>query len=249
MKRRDSEERQNRIKTARIISVSVFLTVIILGFAYIFTKSKVTTVYVDGNVHYSDEEITNMVTEGRLGNNTIYLFLKYRNKDIKDIPFIETMSVSIESADTVRISVYEKTFAGYVEYLGTNMYFDKDGYVVECSEVKTEGIPQVMGLYFDHVVLNQKLPVASDEIFQEILRITQMLTKYKLMTDKIYFDNEMNLSLYFDRVRIDIGQDKYLEEKLMVLPDILPKLAGQDGHLNLTEYTKGDTITFEQNER
>lgn len=247
MKEKQAErpEWHNRIKVIRNTSLLVLIVVLLLGFSYITYKSKLTTVYVDGNVHYTDEEITQMVTEGRFGNNTIYLFLKYRNKDIKDIPFIETMNVTIESADTIRISVYEKSFAGYVEYLGNNMYFDKDGYVVECSTIKTAGIPQVLGLNFDHVVLNQKLPIENEAVFQEVLVITQMLTKYDLVTDKIYFDQDMNLALYFDDVKIIIGQDKLLEEKLMVLPDILPKLEGKKGSLNLSDYSKGDNITFE----
>lgn len=236
-----------RIRLIRRITLITFFSVLAIGLWWIVSRCTVTTVYVDGNIHYSNDEITAMVTEGRFGNNTLYLFAKYRNKEIKDVPFIETMSVSIESKDTIRITVYEKTLAGYVEYLGNYMYFDKDGYVVECSTIKTEGIPQVLGLHFDHVILYEKLPIDNEQIFQEILSISQMLVKYDLQTDKIYFDEDMNLSLYFGEARVDFGNDIYLEEKLMVLPDILPKLEGKKGLLDLSNYKKGDTITFQQN--
>lgn len=235
-----------RLKMIRWISLSALVFVVVIGLLVILSKCRVTTVHVDGNVHYTNDEIADMVMDGRLGKNTIYLFLKYRNKEIKNVPFIETMSVSIESNDTIRITVYEKTLAGYVEYLGNYMYFDRDGYVVECSTMKTEGIPQVLGLSFDHIVLNEKLPIENEQIFQDILTISQMLVKYDLKTDKIYFDENMNLSLYFGEARVDFGNDIYLEEKLMVLPDILPKLEGKKGLLDLSEYKKGDTITFQQ---
>ena len=56
------------------------------------------------------------------------------------------------------------------------MYFDKDGIVVETSEQRTPGIPQVAGLQFGYVVMNEKLPVENEEVFEDILDITQLLS-------------------------------------------------------------------------
>lgn len=144
------------------------------GGLYIINNYKVTTVYVDGGIHYTNEEIMDMVMEGRLGDNSLYLSLKYRDKGVENIPFIEMMDVSIEARDTIRITVYEKALAGYVRYLGRYVYFDKDGIVVETSEEETAGIPQVTGLSFDHVILHEPLPVDNPDLFNEILNITQL---------------------------------------------------------------------------
>ena len=92
---------------------------------------RVQNVSVEGNVHYTSEEIEAMVLTDRLSYNSLYLSLKYRNKEIRDIPFIETMSVRVDSPDSITIRVYEKSVAGYVEYMGRYMYFDRDGIVVE----------------------------------------------------------------------------------------------------------------------
>ena len=139
--------------------------------------------------------------------NSLYLSLKYRNKEIRDIPFIETMSVRVDSPDSITIRVYEKSVAGYVEYMGRYMYFDRDGIVVESSETRTEGIPQVTGIRFDHVVLYEALPVKNTDIFQEILSITQMLSKHQITTDKIYFNESNEITLYFDNIRAKLGKD------------------------------------------
>lgn len=122
-----------------------------------------------GYKHYSAQEIQAMVLKGHFGDNSLYLSLKYKNKEIKGIPFIDTMDVIIVSNDTIKVSVYEKALAGYVEYLGRYMYFDNDGMVVEAAKVPTQGIPQVTGLTFDHIVLYEKLPIENDQIFQNIL--------------------------------------------------------------------------------
>ena len=166
----------------------VCLAAIALVVVFVF---RVQNISVEGNVHYTSEEIEAMVLTDRLSYNSLYLSLKYRNKEIRDIPFIETMSVRVDSPDSITIRVYEKSVAGYVEYMGRYMYFDRDGIVVESSETRTEGIPQVTGIRFDHVVLYEALPVKNTDIFQEILSITQMLSKHQITTDKIYF-NESN---------------------------------------------------------
>ena len=123
-RRRSHADVENRINIYKmrkaLVLISIFAAVIVTLFL-INKKYTVKTVNVDGNVHYTDEQIADIVTKGRMGKSTIYLSIKYRNKEIKDVPFIETMSVTIEKPDTIRVKVYEKSLAGYVEYLGKYM--------------------------------------------------------------------------------------------------------------------------------
>ena len=229
-----------------IISLAVFLTFLFLligGGFYIINNYKVTTVYVDGSIHYTNEEIMDMVMGGRFGDNSLFLSLKYRDKGIEGVPFIEMMDVSIEAKDTIRITVYEKALAGYVKYLGRYIYFDKDGIVVETSEEQTSGIPQVTGLTFDHVILHETLPVDKPELFDEILNITQQLAKYSLSADKIYFDSTYQVTLYFGNVKVALGDNVDIDEKIMMLQNILPSLLGKSGTLDMREYSE-DTKTY-----
>ncbi len=117
----------------KLIALIVVLALLLLLAAaafYILKNYKIENVAVDGNIHYTDEEIMDIVMEGAFGDNSLYLSLKYKNKGVKDIPFVQRMDVEILSPDTIRITVYEKSLAGYVEYLGRYMYFDKDGIIV-----------------------------------------------------------------------------------------------------------------------
>lgn len=223
-----------------------FLLVILISLLYVSQKFKVRTVYVQGNKHYTNEEIQNMVMSGKLGDNSIFLSLKYRNKGVENVPFVEKMDVEIMSPDTIKIYVYEKALAGYVEYLGRNMYFDKDGIIVESSAEKTLGIPQVTGLDFGYVVLYEKLPVENDTVFRLVLNITQVLNKYELATDRIYFDSKYQITLYFGDAKAKIGGDDYLDEKVMKLKTILPELEGKKGILHMENYSEDmQNITFE----
>lgn len=250
VKKRKSKDKQEKIRFSRskrigiLVSVCLILLALFIGgYIYIVQNYTITTVYVEGNIHYTNEEIMEMVMGGRYGHNSLFLSLKYRDKGIDNIPFIQTMDVSIEAKDTVRIMVYEKALAGYVSYLGRYVYFDKDGIVVETSQEKTAGIPQVTGLSFDHVILHEPLPVEKPEVFDEILNISQQLSKYSLSADKIYFDSNYQVTLIFGDAKIAIGDSQDIDEKIMTLQYLLPSLVGKSGTLDMREYSE-DTTTY-----
>jgi len=137
--------------------------------------------FVFSAVDMSKEEIKAIVMDGWLGDNSLYLAMKYKNKGVEGIPFVDVLNVDILSSDTIKIVVYEKSLTGYVKYLDTYMYFDRDGYVVENSSIKTVGVPQVTGLEFDHIAIGEPIPVADAEVFNNILDITKLLKKYNLI--------------------------------------------------------------------
>lgn len=237
--------RFGRRKRTLILSVFLFalLTALAVGYGYVIQNYTVTTVYVEGNVHYTNEEIMEMVMGGRYGNNSLFLSLKYKDKGMEDIPFIQTMDVTIEDRNTIRITVYEKALAGYVSYLGNYVYFDKDGIVVEASTEETAGIPQVTGLRFDRVILHEPLPVENAEVFNEILNITQQLARYSMSADRIYFDADYRVTLLFGEARVALGENQYIDEKIMKLQYILPDLIGKKGTLDMREYSE-DTKSY-----
>lgn len=228
---------------AKLIIVLVILIIFCAAIIIVREKFRVSIVDIEGNEHYTTREIRDLVMDGPYGNNSIYLYFKYKNKSINDIPFIEKMDVKILSPTHIRIDVYEKAVAGYIEYLGHYIYFDREGIAVESSTETTSGIPFVTGLEFDHIVLHQKLPAKNEKIFAKILSITQLLTKYDIPTDKIYFDNDENITLYYGDVRILIGTDKYIDEKINELSLLLPKLEGYSGVLHMENY-KGEGGSF-----
>ena len=192
-----------RKKAGVILLVLAVLTAVVLGAgAYMKTTYTVNTVYVEGNVHYTEDEIKEIVMSGALGSNSLYLSLKYKNRGIENVPFVDVMDVKILAPDTIKIIVYEKVLTGYVKYMDTYLYFDKDGYIVESSGVRTVGVPQITGLKFDHAVVGQQLPVEDRDIFNNILNVTKLLRKYELSSEKIYFSSSGDITVYFGQVKV-----------------------------------------------
>lgn len=226
-----------------VLIILVLIAVVLGSFYYFISTYSITTVYVEGNVHYTEEEIKEMVLDGPFSNNSLYLSMKYSNKGVENIPFVDVMDVTVLAPDTIKITVYEKALAGYIEFMDSYMYFDRDGYMVETSSIKTVGVPQITGLSFDYVVLGEKIPVKDDSVFESIMHITNLLDKFELAVDKIYFQSDMDIVLYFGDIRVILGEDSNLEEKIMVLPTFLESLAGKKGILHLENYTEDSDMT------
>lgn len=227
-------QRRNRFRLIIAVVIAIVAAVLI----FLLTYYRVRNVQVTGNTRYTNEEITEMVTGSFLADNSLYLSLTYHSRQITNVPFIEQMDVTVLSHDSIRITVYEKSLAGYVEYLGTNFYFGRDGTVVESSKDVVDGVPRILGLSFDHVVLYEQLPVENTEIFGRILNVTQLLSKYDLTADSIYFDDGLNMTIYFGDVKVAMGGNDYTDEKLSNVAQILPSLDGRgEGTLEMENYT------------
>lgn len=232
-----------------VLIILVLIAALLGGFYYFISTYSITTVYVEGNVHYTEEEIKEMVLDGPFFNNSLYLSMKYSNKGVENIPFVDVMDVTVLAPDTIKITVYEKSLAGYIEFMDSYMYFDKDGYMVEASNIKTVGVPQITGLTFDYVVLGEKIPVQDSSVFESIMHITNLLDRFALVVDKIYFQSDMDIVLYFGDIRVILGEDSNLEEKIMVLPTFLTSLEGKKGTLHMENYTEDSDMTvFEVSE-
>ena len=230
-------------KSILIIFLCILAALLIGGVIFVLSYYKVRKVYVEGSTQYTDKEIADIVMQGTLGDNSLYLAYKYRDKGIDNVAFIDKMDVDIVDHETIRIHVYEKALAGYIEYVGQYIYFTRDGVVAEASREKIEGIPEVRGLKLDHIVLYERLDVSDDRVFERVLDVTQLLGKYHLTVDKIYFDSIKNMTLFFGKVRVLLGGEEYTDEKIANLQVIIPRLEGKEGSIDMTSYTPDTRYT------
>ena len=232
-------------KRRRILVLLAVVLALAVALYLVLEYYKVRYVTVEGSTHYTDAEIEEYAMSGFLGDNSLVLSWRYQNQDIDDIPFVESLEIEILAHDMVHITVYEKSLAGYVNYLGRYMYFDRDGIVVESSTELVEGVPEVTGLSFNYIIVNEALPVEDSDIFTRILQTTQILSKYGLTTDRIYVGTADEISIYFDEICVMLGEDENMDEKISNLAQILPSLEGKSGTVDLSDFDSDTTyITF-----
>ena len=132
--------------------------------------------------------------------------------------------------------VYEKSVVGYVSYMSSYMYFDKDGIIVESANEALPGVPLVTGLKFGQIVLYQKLPLEKEETFRQILNLTQILSIFELKVDRIQYGSYGDITLYLKEIEVLLGSGGNMNDKISELNDMLPHLEGRKGILHLEDY-------------
>lgn len=210
--------------------------IIVMLLVIVVLSVKITDVTVTGNNRYTDEQMTGILFPDSMSRNTVFCYLRDRFKKHEPIPFVEDYKIVFQGLNKVEIIVYEKSVVGYVSYMSSYMYFDKDGIIVESANQKLPGIPWITGLKFGHIVLYQKLPVESQQIFEEILNLTQILSIYKLAVDKIQYNSFNEATLYMGDIEVVLGSNESLNGKIAELSDMLPQLEGLSGTLYLDKY-------------
>ena len=235
-------KKETKTKTVKklIVVLAALAVLFILGlsFAGVFRVRQVT---VTGNAYYTKEEVVDLLLDEGSLQNTLLVYLRYKYQEHPEIPFIDDFEVTMDSWQSLKIRVYEKNMVGYVRYLGQDVYFDKDGIVVESSTQELEGIPQISGVTFASLAIHQPLSVEDPTIFDTILSITKLLTKYDLDPDEIRFGAGGELFLQLGDVKVALGTGENLDEKISRLKQLEGDLKDKSGTLHMENYTDETT--------
>lgn len=226
----------------KLITVLIVLLVILVLLAgvgiYILTQFRIDTIQVTGNVHYTDEEMKQIVLDNDYIDNSLLLYWRRKAEPIEEIPFIEKLDIEYISRHVITITVYEKSIAGCIEYMNRYVYFDKDGIVLDTAAEKLSDIPCISGMKFESVVLYEKLPIEDKKRFSLILSMTQLITKYELAVDDVKFTANDEVILYSGDIKVLLGDGTNIEEKMADLGNILESLGNKRGTLDMKDFTR-----------
>lgn len=226
-----------RRRRGRAVGIALgILAVLFLLAAILLLAVRISDIEVSGNRQYTKEQIIDLIFDGRWSRNSAYCYYDSKFREHKTIPFIEEYRIEFKSPTHVEVVVFEKSVVGYVSYMSSYMYFDKDGIIVESSGEQLPGVPWITGLDFGHIVLHQPLPVSDQGIFERILNLAQMLSMNGVQVDKINYNNFDEAQLFIGDVAVELGNEENLNGKITELRDILPHLEGLSGTLYLDTY-------------
>lgn len=216
-----------------VIGIILFL----LGMLFSLTVT-IEEIIITGNEKYTDEQMMEFVFPQTVNRNALFCYVTNQFVEQQEIPFVERYDMIFHTPTQVEVIVYEKSMVGYVSYMSSYMYFDKDGIIVESANSKLEGIPWITGLNFGHIALYQKLPVDTPQIFEDILNLTQILSIFELDVDEVRYNSFLEATLYMGDIEVILGNNEELNGKISTLNDMLPQLEGLQGILYLDTYNQ-----------
>lgn len=231
------------LKNKKRVWILVILFIFFLVFLGVFFGAKIKRVHVVGCEYYTEEQIEKKIINTGLTTNTFGLYFMYAFDRGVEIPFVEKISVEVTGMNSVDIIVSEKTMIGCIHYMSEFIYFDKDGVVVESNTEKLEGIPVIEGVNFTKMNLHEKLEVKKedDDIFERIMGVSQLLSKYQIETDKVSFDSKKRVTLYVGDIRVSLGKRDMYDEQIAELSKLLPKAIKKKlkGELDMENFQEG----------
>ncbi len=229
------QEREERRKQGiRIRRMEILL--LILGILLVLVTARFQSIEITGNRRYSEEEIRAMLFPGSWDTDSFYQFLKEHTREHAEYPFIESYELHWKGPLKLKVRVREKNVVAYVGFMSSRFYFDRDGMVVESTQEPLEGVPRIEGLDFGSISLHKRISVKNDRVFHDIMNLTNALSELQISCESIRYDDSLNATLNLGDIRVKLGADQDMEEKISCLREILPKLSGKRGELDLSTY-------------
>ena len=235
----------SRRKLYRIIieAVAGILLIFVLVF---FLGFRVTSVQVEGNSFYTDDQIKNMVLDAPIANNSVLAGFINTEKSTKDETMIDSITISRVNRNTLLLQVKEKQMIGYIEFQGQCVNFDRQGIIQIITEEPLENVPQIEGIDVKEAVQGERLTGINTRKLNTILSVGKMLEKMEEKPDRLAFNDLNQLVMYYGDIEVRLGDDENMDEKINRLVGILPQLEDMSGILHLENTTEdSESVVFD----
>lgn len=234
----DGEEAESLKTWLLFLLVSAVIAGVVCGLSFGCTVKKV---YVSGNSLYTSEEIAEQVIsdDSFLRHNTVFLTALYMTPFAPQIPFEESVKVSLESYDAIRITVKDMDIGGFIPYTGRNLYFSPGGIILESSPLVVKNATFVTGISVTEAEKGRKMAADNELGLSMVLEALQTLRKYDMKVDCIALTKAGNIVMYFDLIKVQLGKTDF-ELKISKIFQIYPYLDGRSGTIDMTNYTSAD---------
>lgn len=234
----DDEEAESLKAWLLFLLVSAVVAGVVCGLSFGCTVKKV---YVSGNSLYTSEEIAEQVIsdDSFLRHNSVFLTALYMTPFAPQIPFEESVKVSLASYDAINITVKDMDIGGFIPYTGRNLYFSSDGIILESSPLVVKNATFVTGISVTEAEKGRKMAADNELGLSMVLETLQTLRKYDMKVDCIALTKAGNIVMYFDRIKVQLGKTDF-ELKISKISQIYPYLEGRSGTIDMTNYTSAD---------
>ena len=223
-----------------MIMCGVICFVLIGGYLFVTSTFQLKHFVVEGSTQYTEDEIKDYLVTNQMDQITFMLYFRYKLNTPKSIPFIEKYKVSMEDNHTIKVQVYEKMIVGCVELMGSYMYFDKDGIVVESSKERIDNVPLITGLKFDKIVLNEPLEIQKSSLYEMMLNLTKSIQKFEVEVDQVFINSSYEVILYCGDNEFLLGKKDFYESQISAIPAILKSATETSLSYDMRYYEEND---------
>lgn len=235
-------KRRRRRRRRRLLILSLLLIAAVLIGLFVF---RVQNLQIEGNRRVSDEEVRTLIHWESSRGNTLLLWLLNRRVDVSDNELLNGISVDIIDPRTVRVRVEEQTLVGCIQIGSQYYYVNRHGMIIISQTDKLTEVPLIEGVDVAQAEAGAYVQTDNQSVLDDMLDIADALDRYEIHADKVSEAENGGFMVEMDKIRVMLGYDIYMEEKISELKALLPELQGMSGVLHLEEYdSTKDSIIF-----
>ncbi len=218
-----------------VLIVLFFLLVIAALISPVFGIEEIQIV---GNSQLSNEEIFKLGEIDGVGRNIFTYPSSAVVSRLKSSNYIKSAKISKRLPSTLLITIEERRVRSYVPYMGSYLYIDIDGRVIDIQKETDASHPVVLGLKFDSFTLGEILSVTNGYSLDYVVQISKLIDAYDLndVVVKLDVSNPDDIHLYIDKIDVVFGSIDDAHTKIATLNEILKQLdSSEAGTLDISD--------------
>lgn len=231
---KQNKKRKRVIRFVKYGMLSVLLITVILCAMY-SPLFNIKTIEVEGNELVSDNEIISL-SQIKTQENTFTLSKKKVRNRIKENAYIENMTMIRKLPSTIILQIEERKPAYLLEYAGSYVYVDKQGYLLEINSEKLE-LPILQGAVTEtaEFVVGNRLNREDLVKLSTVLKIMELAKNNEIesIITRIDIEDEENFKIIMETKEktAHLGEASNLNTKILTIKAILEKTEGKAGDI------------------
>lgn len=209
-----------------IIIAGLILVCLIVMFSPVFS---ITSVDITGIEKLNKDYV--MKTSGLDTMPNIFAFNSRKAiKLLKTNNYVDQVKIKKSFPDKVTLTITERHLSGYVEYMGSYLYIDENGRVLESVSHFTEKLPVIVGLEFSEFSIGSILNVDNQSSFDTVVTLAKLFDKYEMEAEVIRIDvsKDEDIHLYIYNIDVEFGDIRDADLKIRTIKEILSKMPNSD---------------------
>ena len=250
-----ADKRAGYMKPRRRSSYSgpVVFVLVVLGIIFVMSLLfRVSDIQVEGNVHYTDEEIIRAI-DIEQGDN-LFFFNRFAAfaRVYSKLPYIENGSVERQLPGKVIITVQETTALAYLELGEEQWTLDRNCKVLgKAAEGETASLIPIVGIAPGTLLIGEQMQTEDEdlELVSFLAAVLYQIEERGLYSDvdRVNFANPRSPELTYGggKYTVVLGSRNNLEYKFGMLVSALEKL--KPGDVGIIDVSDGQTVHFSPN--
>ncbi len=214
----------------------VLLAVVIIMISPLFD---IKNINVTEMVAYSKNEICT-IGDIKEGDNLFITAVTAAGK-LEGDPYFKNVDIDISLPSTVSVNIEERRVRGYISYMGSYLYIDENGLVMDSKTNFKENLPVFTGLEFSKFKVGDILEVEREEVLETVVELTQIFTLYDALekVDSVDVKDTGNITVTSGGVKVRLGGRDDLDQKIRTMKEVLAQIGEEErGTLDISDLSK-----------